>query len=124
MKETDSVAKERRLRCAARARLLARLGAQPGIDVGRWTRCRWGGQEMTKTVNEGGSFENFLEEEGILDDVDKSPLARRMKTSRTELDRLLDPDDVTLHTLYRAAEVLGKRRRVSFEEVDRPEAKP
>jgi hypothetical protein len=38
MKETDSVTKERRLRFAARARLLARLRAQPAIDVGRWTR--------------------------------------------------------------------------------------
>jgi hypothetical protein len=43
-----------------------------------------------------------------------------MDTSRTQVDRLLDPDNtsVTLHTLYRAAEVLGKRLRVSFEEVD------
>lgn len=45
-----------------------------------------------------------------------------MDTSRTQVDRLLDPDNtsVTLHTLYGAAEVLGKRLRVSFEEIDQP----
>ena len=99
---------------------------------------------MKKIINKGSSFESFLEEEGILDEVDeaavkrviawqveremtarklnKSQLARRMDTSRTQVDRLLDPDNtsVTLHTLYRAAEVLGKRLRVSFEEVDHP----
>jgi antitoxin HicB len=97
---------------------------------------------MKRIINEGSSFESFLDEEGILDEVDeaavkrviawqveremtarklnKSQLARRMDTSRTQVDRLLDPDNtsVTLHTLYRAAEVLGKRLRVSLEEAD------
>ena len=43
-------------------------------------------------------------------------MAREMQTSRTQLDRLLDPDkaSVTLHTLHRAAAVLGKRLRVDF----------
>lgn len=102
---------------------------------------------MKKIVNKGSSFESFLEAEGIIEEVDeaaikrviawqvehemtarklnKSQLARRMDTSRTQVDRLLDPANtgVTLHTLYRAAEVLGKRLRVSLEEVDHPAAK-
>lgn len=93
---------------------------------------------MTKIVNNGGSFESFLEEEGIFEEVEaaavkrviawqmerelaarkfnKSALARRMKTSRTQVDRLLDPGNtsVTLHTLFKAAAVLGKRLRVEI----------
>lgn len=93
-----------------------------------------------KTIkNDGSSFESFLEDEGILDEVNeaavkrvlawqieramsarklrKSDLARRMDTSRTQVDRLLDPDNtgVTLHTMHKAAAVLGKRLRVTLE---------
>lgn len=95
---------------------------------------------MKKIKNHGSSFESFLEEEGILDEVDeaaikrvlawqieqqmnlrqlsKSQLARRMETSRTQVDRLLDPNNagVTLHTMHKAAAVLGKRLRVTLEE--------
>jgi antitoxin HicB len=98
---------------------------------------------MKKIVNKGGSFESFLEEEGILDEVDeaavkrviawqvehemsarkmnKSQLARRMDTSRTQVDRLLDPKNtgVTLRTLHKAAAVLGKRLHVRLEEFER-----
>ena len=46
----------------------------------------------------------------------KTAMAGRMKTSRAELERLLDPDNrsVTLLTLERAAAVLGKKLRVEF----------
>lgn len=95
---------------------------------------------MSPIKNDGSSFESFLEEEGVLAEVDeaaikrvlawqieqemvahglsKSDLARRMETSRTQVDRLLDPDNagVTLHTLHKAAAVLGKRLRVTLEE--------
>ena len=42
--------------------------------------------------------------------ISKSEMARRMKTSRPALDRLLDPlnDSVTLRTLDKAANVVGK----------------
>jgi len=42
--------------------------------------------------------------------VTKTELAARMATSRSQLDRLLDPnnDEVTLSTLARAAEALGR----------------
>lgn len=45
----------------------------------------------------------------------KQRLAIEMNTSRTQVDRLLDPDNgnVTLNTLQRAAEVIG--RKVRFE---------
>ena len=81
----------------------------------------------------GSSFDDFLKEEGIYEEVTaraikrviarqldalmedqgltKSALAKRMKTSRAQLDRLLDPenDSVTLDTLVRAAQAVGRR---------------
>jgi len=86
-----------------------------------------------KHKNIGESFDSFLEEEGILEQVEdvaikrvialqveqeinkrsltKSRLAREMKTSRSSLDRLLDPDNdsVTLKTMKKAANFLGKK---------------
>lgn len=43
--------------------------------------------------------------------VTKSEMAKRMKTSRAAVDRLLDPTNasVTLYTLNRAATALGQR---------------
>lgn len=85
----------------------------------------------------GSSFDGFLAEEGLLDKatgaaqkrvlawqmadamkkrrLSKAALARRMRTSLSALDRLLDPDNasVTLATLGRAA-ALGKRLRVEM----------
>jgi DNA-binding Xre family transcriptional regulator len=48
--------------------------------------------------------------------ISKADMARRMKTSRSALDRLLDPKNssVTLQTLERAAQALGKRLKVEF----------
>ncbi|WP_454061412.1 helix-turn-helix domain-containing protein [Candidatus Nitrospira salsa] len=41
--------------------------------------------------------------------LSKASMASRMETSRSQLDRLLDPENesVTLHTMKRAAEALG-----------------
>ena len=46
----------------------------------------------------------------------KAELARRMKTSRAQLDRLLDPenDSVTLGTLARAARAVGRNVRMEL----------
>ena len=46
----------------------------------------------------------------------KTELARRMKTSRAQLDRLLDPDNesVTLATLTRAAQAVGRQLRMEL----------
>jgi antitoxin HicB len=43
--------------------------------------------------------------------LSKSVMARRMGTSRAQLDRILDPDEynVTIATVARAAKTLGKR---------------
>ena len=43
-------------------------------------------------------------------------LAERMGTSRSQIDRLLDPKDgnVTLVTLQRAAEMLGRKVRLEL----------
>jgi hypothetical protein len=95
---------------------------------------------MTKNRHIGSSFDDFLETEGIRaeaeaaalkrviawqisramkqDRVTKIQMAERMRTSRSALDRLLDPDDksVTLDTISRAAVTLGKR--VQFSLVD------
>jgi len=48
--------------------------------------------------------------------VTKATLARRMKTSRAQLDRLLDPENesVTLKTLARAAEIPGMRVQIEL----------
>ncbi len=86
-----------------------------------------------KHKNIGGSFEDFLKEEGILEKVEdvaikrviamqlreemkkknisKTKLATKMHTSRSALNRLLDPEDeaITFKTLKRAASALNKR---------------
>ncbi len=80
----------------------------------------------------GSDFDEFLSEEGILEETEtvavkrvlayqinqlmheqkitKIEMARRMKTSRAALERLLDPenDSVTLNTMDKAARSLGK----------------
>ena len=89
---------------------------------------------MNKRV--GSDFDEFLESEGLLSEVEavavkrviayqlaqlmkekkltKTAMAQRMRTSRSALDRLLDPSNpaVTLQTMDRAARILGKKLRV------------
>jgi len=86
----------------------------------------------------GSSFKSFLEDEGLLQAVDeaavkeviawqvaeemkgrgltKTSLANAMHTSRSQVDRLLDPSNtgLALHTLYRAAAVLGKTLKIEL----------
>lgn len=54
----------------------------------------------------GPFFEEFLREQGSYEEA----MARRLRTSRSQLDRLLDPDNdsVSLATLARAAQALGR----------------
>ncbi len=49
-------------------------------------------------------------------DISKTELAKRMKTSRAQLDRLLDPENesVTLDTLTRAAQAVGRNLRMEL----------
>lgn len=91
----------------------------------------------------GSSFENFLEENGILEEVNaaavksiiaqnlrdymnknaitQTEMSKLLKTSRSGLQRLLDPENysVTLLTLNRAAGVLGKKINVSLVSVEK-----
>ena len=86
----------------------------------------------------GSDFDEFLRDQGLLDDaesvaakrviafqiaremeranISQSELARRMKTSRSAVERLLDPANasVTLSTLERAASAVGKRLSVQL----------
>lgn len=96
---------------------------------------------MTKKQRKGrigSSFDDFLKQDGIYEEVTataikrlltrqiqtamedsaitKSEMARRMNTSRSQLDRLLDPDNtrIQLETLYRAAEAVGCQVRLEL----------
>jgi antitoxin HicB len=54
-----------------------------------------------------------IEEAMTKGDVSKAEMARRMNTSRSQLDRLLDPENhaVSLETLARAAHAVGRSLR-------------
>lgn len=56
-----------------------------------------------------------MKEEGVT----KAVMVRRMKTSKSQLDRLLDPGNqsVTLRTVARAGAVLGKRVRIELTDI-------
>ena len=86
-----------------------------------------------KHKNIGASFDSFLDDEGIREQVEdiaikrviafqikaemekkqltKTELAKKMHTSRSSLNRLLDPEDeaITFKTLKKAANVLEKK---------------
>ena len=52
--------------------------------------------------------------------ISKLEMARRMHTSRSQLDRFLDPDNdkVLLETVQRAASAIGKRVFISLEDTE------
>ena len=86
-----------------------------------------------RVSHNGSTFDSFLEEEGIREEVEavaikrvlawqleramrqqqktKRAMASELHTSRSQLNRLLDPRNVsvTLDTITRAAKALGKR---------------
>ena len=86
----------------------------------------------------GSDFDDFLQEEGILEHcqavavkrvlayqlqefmeqnkISKTEMASRMHTSRTALDRLLNPNNtsVTLDSMVKVACLMGKRLNVSL----------
>ena len=91
-----------------------------------------------KNPHIGSSFEEFLQEEGIAEEVNtaavkhvlawqieeamkqqgisKNQMAKRMHTSRAYLDRFLDPNNnkVQLDTIQRAAAAVGRRLRLDL----------
>jgi len=86
----------------------------------------------------GSDFDEFLREEGILEEVtarahkrllalqlseameaskiSKTQLAEKLQTSRSQVDRLLDPDNttVTLDSLERLAHAVGRQLKVEL----------
>ena len=86
----------------------------------------------------GSNFDDFLEEEGILEEVTvkahkrllvlqledimqennitKTSLAKKLQTSRSQLDRILDPNNssITLDVLERVAYAVGKKLHIEF----------
>ena len=85
----------------------------------------------------GSSIDDFLKEEGIFEEtqaqaikevvawqlakamkkkkISKARMAVLLKTSRTQVDRLLDPKmDITLSSLQRAAAMVGRRVTVEL----------
>jgi predicted XRE-type DNA-binding protein len=93
---------------------------------------------MSKKNHRGADFRDFLNERGILDEVEaralkqalslqldrllkeeeltKTQMATRMKTSRAAVDRLLDASNssVTLNTLGKAARALGRKVKIEL----------
>ncbi len=92
----------------------------------------------------GSTLDSFLDEEGILAEADaaaiksvlswklkqamkkkrltKESVAKKMKTSRSQLDRLLDPNytGVTLSSITRASKVLGLRLQYFVVDNEKP----
>ena len=88
---------------------------------------------MSDNKHRGSTLDSFFEEDGVLAEfqakaikeviawqlaeamkdrkITKTALAVLMKTSRTQINRVLDPSDgnVTIETLQRAAAIVGRR---------------
>ena len=86
----------------------------------------------------GSSFEDYLKEQGTMEEskaiavkrvlawqlgqamveqqLSKNQMAKAMRTSRSQLDRILDPDNesIQLSTLINAARVLGRELRIEL----------
>jgi hypothetical protein len=86
----------------------------------------------------GSSFDSFLKEEGLHEEasavavkrvlaweleramtdggVTKNEMAKRMHTSRSQLDRILDPDNdkIQLDTVFKAARALGREVKLEL----------
>jgi antitoxin HicB len=101
---------------------------------------------MTKNPHTGSDFDDSLREESLYEEcsamtsgrsksiaikrvlarqlaeemkqkkITKTEMATRMQTSRTQLDRLLDPEKtgVSLDTIQRAASVVGRQLRIEL----------
>ena len=92
---------------------------------------------MKKNKHIGSSLDDLLKEEGIFEEVEagaikkviawqlsqamekkhisKTTMATRLKTSRTQVNRILSAtSDVTLSSLQRAAALVGKRLKIEL----------
>lgn len=116
-------------------------GDQTPVLSVRFFATASGNEEEVKVMGQkhiGSDFDDFLRGEGLLEEaeavaakrviafqiaremerahISHSELARRMNTSRSSVERLLDPTNtsVTLVTLERAASAVGKRLKVQL----------
>jgi antitoxin HicB len=95
---------------------------------------------MARNKHRGSTLDEFLTEQGVIEEfqaraikevvawqlmhamkerkLSKNELAKRMHTSRTQIDRVLDPDagNVTIETLQRAAALVGRRLTIELVE--------
>jgi antitoxin HicB len=93
---------------------------------------------MTYNPLTGSTFDDFLREEGLYEEcseiaikrvlarqlaeemkqkkITKTEMAIKMQTSRSQLDRLLDPEKtgVSIDTIQRAASVVGRQLRIEL----------
>ena len=107
--------------------------AKPAVGANTSTN-----NSMNKNKHRGSDLRDFLRDEGVLEEVEeramkqvlalqladllkeneltKSEMAVRMKTSRAAVDRLLDADNpsVTLSTLGKAARALGRKVKIEL----------
>ena len=94
--------------------------------------------KKTKNPHIGSSFDDFLDEQGILEEcehqalkeiladqvrkamadnhISKTEMAKKMETSRRQLDRFLDPavSNVTLATMSKAARAVGRELHIEL----------
>ena len=95
-------------------------------------------RKRKKTNHSVSTLDSLLQDDGILEEVEavaikrviawqlaeimrakkisKKTMAARMHTSRSQLDRLLDPENAAVHlaTITRAAKVVGKKIRLEL----------
>ena len=92
---------------------------------------------MKQNKHIGSNFDDFLQEEGLLEEIeevvakrifvfqiekemkkqkiDKAALAEKMETSRSAVDRILDPEcPSTLRSFAKAARALGRHLKISL----------
>ena len=117
----------------------------PAVDLktARRPKRDWKETMATRNRQEGDSCDRVLQEDGLYaevtaraikrvvaeslseamerEDISKTEMAKRLDTSRSALDRLLDPEDENLNlkvfTLAKVAETLGKRMDFRLREV-------
>src|ERR1019366_8676807 len=118
------------------ARVHQENAGHAGRGYGNGAKASEGVGAMSKK-HIGSSIDDFLKEEGIFEEaqaqavkevvawqlaeamkkkkISKNKLATLLKTSRTQVDRILDPkNDITLGSLQRAAAMVGRRATIEL----------
>ena len=118
----------KKTRTNARQRAEARGATNEGAQPPWLTGNPHVGSTLESLLREDGTYEDAkdhaiksvlaykLEQAMKAQNLSKAKMAERMETSRSQLDRLLDPENegVTLHTLKRAAAAVGMRVEVEL----------